>query len=137
MIESFVERAIISPLRGRAQPGEIARRRLRQIDHHPSGRLDKRRPSAWSIEIDGLSTRLPMGTIVIGRSTDADLVVPDGTVSRLHAELQVTDSSISIRDLDSRFGTQVNDMTVELVELQANDRVRIGQVNAVIKHCAE
>ena len=132
-----MERIIISPLRGRARPGEMARRRLRQIGHHPSGRLDRRPISGWTLEINGIATGLPFGTVVIGRSVDADLVLPDGTVSRLHAELHVSADRVEIRDLDSRFGTHVNDEKVESFELNLNDRIRFGQVLAILRNVSK
>ena len=128
-----MERIIIAPLRGRARPGEIATRRLRQIDHHPSGRLDQRSASGWCIEINGLITPLPLGTIVVGRSVDADLVLPEISVSRMHAELQVRKDTVSVRDLDSRFGTFLNDVRVELADVRVNDNIKFGESGAFLR----
>lgn len=137
VIESLVERIIIAPLRGRARPGEIAKRRLRQIDHHPSGRLDQRSASNWVVEFNQLATRLPLGTVVVGRSVDADLVLPDPTVSRMHAELHVSENGVTIRDLDSRFGTFLNDTRVGLADGLANDRLRFGEASTYLRNISK
>ncbi len=49
----------------------------------------------------------------IGRMADNDLVLPDHTVSRNHAELSMTPEGWVLRDLGSRNGTQVNGALVQ------------------------
>ena len=46
--------------------------------------------------------------IVIGRSSRADISVPDPSLSRSHAELSFEGNSWSVKDLGSRNGTRVN-----------------------------
>jgi hypothetical protein len=69
--------------------------------------------------------------LVVGRETDParrTIVVPDGHsgVSRAHAEIQLRDGELKLRDL-SRYGTFVNERKImgEVV-LQPGDVVRVG-----------
>ena len=50
--------------------------------------------------------------MIIGRSTDAELVLMDPTVSRTHARLHHDGQNWLIRDLGSRNGTTVNGLRV-------------------------
>jgi len=66
-------------------------------------------------------------SISIGRSSDADLVVPDTFLSRLHARLYREGSHFWIEDLDSSNGTWVNDRRVEKpTEIHPGDEVRLS-----------
>jgi predicted component of type VI protein secretion system len=84
--------------------------------------------------------------LLVGRETDParrTIVVPDSHsgVSRLHAEIQLRDGELKLRDL-SRFGTFVNERRVagEIV-LHPGDVVRVGspgvELRAVIVEAAE
>jgi serine phosphatase RsbU (regulator of sigma subunit) len=63
----------------------------------------------------------------IGRSSENDLQLTDGQVSRRHAELVESGGAWRIRDCGSRFGTFVNDARVEETALSLGDRILIGQ----------
>ncbi len=63
---------------------------------------------------------------VAGRSSDADLVLADDTVSRKHARIYQARGTLWVRDLGSRNGTQVNGRTVRQHRLQTGDRITIG-----------
>jgi hypothetical protein len=65
----------------------------------------------------------------VGRSIeDAKVVVLDGSVSRRHAELELTDAW-RIRDLGSMHGTFVNEQRVTGdTEIHHGDRVRFGDI---------
>ena len=63
----------------------------------------------------------------IGKDALCDLVIAGWKVSRRHAELFVASDRVYIRDLESTFGTFVNDNKVSsAVALGKDDRVRIG-----------
>lgn len=47
-------------------------------------------------------------SLLLGRSRECDLVVPDVLLSRRHAEIRKTATGWTVRDLDSRNGTRVN-----------------------------
>jgi pilus assembly protein CpaF len=63
----------------------------------------------------------------IGKDAGCDIVIPGWKVSRRHAELFVANERVYIRDLDSTFGTFVNDAKVDsAVVVEPGDSVRIG-----------
>jgi pSer/pThr/pTyr-binding forkhead associated (FHA) protein len=65
--------------------------------------------------------------ITIGRSPSATLTISDARVSRLHARIDLTDGTLSIRDLDSRNGTLVNARPIDgPVALRDGDEIDIG-----------
>jgi pSer/pThr/pTyr-binding forkhead associated (FHA) protein/tetratricopeptide (TPR) repeat protein len=72
---------------------------------------------------------LPVGgTLTLGRSEKADIVLPEPAASRLHADVGETAGSYWIRDRGSSNGTWVNGRRVREKVLDDGDRVRIGSV---------
>ena len=63
---------------------------------------------------------------VAGRSSDADLVLADDTVSRKHARIYESRGTLWLRDLGSRNGTKVNGRSVSHHRLRPGDRISIG-----------
>ncbi len=73
---------------------------------------------------------LKPGRSVIGRHDDADLIIPDEAVSRLHAEITYDAETdvITLRDLGSLNRTQVNGLTMSApCRLQVFDTILIGK----------
>jgi len=69
------------------------------------------------------------GAYVIGRDDRADIVIPDGTVSGRHAEIQVLDDSCMIRDLGSSNGTFVNGEKIRAAkEIRPSDSIQVGAI---------
>ncbi len=66
------------------------------------------------------------GELVIGRSSDLDLVLIEDMVSRKHAKLTLEGGQITISDLGSTNGTFVNGEKVTRARLKEGDRVLIG-----------
>ena len=64
--------------------------------------------------------------IVIGRSSELDMVLVEDMVSRKHARITTQKGSISIEDLGSTNGTFVNGEKVKESNLKEGDRVLIG-----------
>lgn len=63
---------------------------------------------------------------VAGRSSDADLVLADDTVSRKHARIYSARGTLWLRDLGSRNGTSVNGRSIAHHRLRPGDRITIG-----------
>jgi len=64
--------------------------------------------------------------IVVGRSSDLDMVLVEDMVSRRHARLSCSESQIFIEDLGSTNGTFVNGEKIARASLKEGDRVLIG-----------
>src|SRR5262249_18776742 len=64
--------------------------------------------------------------LVIGRSSDLDMVLIEDMVSRKHARISLQDGEITIADLGSTNGTFVNGEKVKKAQLKEGDRVLIG-----------
>ena len=81
----------------------------------------------------GKKVSLRWGLNRIGQQEDGEVVLPFDTVSRRHAEIEVSKGGrVLIRDLDSTNGTWVNDKRVEgQTTLRAGDRLRIADVELV------
>lgn len=64
--------------------------------------------------------------IVIGRSSDLDMVLVEEMVSRRHAQISMNGGVISIEDLGSTNGTFVNGEKIQRATLREGDRVLVG-----------
>jgi hypothetical protein len=115
---------------------QAARARLAEI-----GRAVRRELAAPGPRPVGFRPRpraliLPSGTkdsFTIGRDVDCDLVLPDMTVSRNHADLRRGADDWLLTDAGSTNGTRVNGWRVtEPVPLRAGDEVRFGALTLVV-----
>ncbi len=68
----------------------------------------------------------PDKEVVIGRSSDLDMVLVEDMVSRKHAKISVGQGKITIQDLGSTNGTFVNGEKVKQARLKEGDRILIG-----------
>ena len=64
--------------------------------------------------------------VVLGRASTVDLLLTEGTVSKVHARLLREGGALVVEDLGSRFGTFVNGLRVGRKTLAPGDRVRLG-----------
>ena len=64
--------------------------------------------------------------IVVGRSSELDMVLVEDMVSRKHAKISATADNILIQDLGSTNGTFVNGEKIKKVRLKEGDRILIG-----------
>lgn len=78
----------------------------------------------------GSRLNLAPGVTVLGRSPDADIPILDGSMSRRHVELTVSEGGDCIaKDLESRHGSFVNDRPMrEPALLTDGDYLRCGNV---------
>ncbi|MDP2339681.1 MAG: FHA domain-containing protein [Deltaproteobacteria bacterium] len=78
-------------------------------------------------EFKGKTIKLGAGTVVIGRSSDCDLVLRAASgVSRRHCKVQYLANQFVVIDLESRNGTIVNGQSVERKVLENGDRIEVG-----------
>lgn len=64
--------------------------------------------------------------IVIGRSTELDMVLAEDMVSRKHAKISTQGGKVFIEDLGSTNGTFVNGEKIKQIRLKEGDRILIG-----------
>jgi pSer/pThr/pTyr-binding forkhead associated (FHA) protein len=64
---------------------------------------------------------------VIGRGSDADLVLSESTISGRHAKIQKVEDHYEILDLQSTNGTFLNNLKVERKHLRTEDKVRFDK----------
>lgn len=83
-------------------------------------------------KIVALDGKLP---VMIGRSNEADIALPDKKVSRKHAVLSGNSSdSIFIEDMNSRTGTRVNGIPVSSkTRLALGDVIQIGETELIVE----
>jgi adenylate cyclase len=79
---------------------------------------------------------LPVGSTLLGRASNCDLVLDDVSVSRWHARFLVTEEGCSVADLGSRNGTFVNGEQVEQQELRDGDRIALGYATFTLRAAA-
>jgi class 3 adenylate cyclase len=87
----------------------------------------------WQILINGpgyfdTQYNLPEGDTHLGRADENDVVLTGDKVSRRHARLRISASQITVEDLGSRNGTQVNGKNISAqVVLASGDQVAVGE----------
>jgi len=68
--------------------------------------------------------------VVVGRLSANDLPLAYRNVSRVHARFYLQELRYVVEDLDSRFGTLVNDQPIrQPTPLESGDEIRIGPVS--------
>ena len=92
----------------------------------PTARLD------WS-DFSGENHSVPLKKMetLVGRATDADILIANRTVSRHHVKVVRTAGAHLIIDLHSWFGTFVNGKRITYHWLSDGDRIEVGKDQAV------
>lgn len=81
------------------------------------------------IEVDGKKWLLTEPVTVIGRGSEADIVVADTGVSRRHLELRVTPTGVIATDLGSTNGSFVEGNRIEAATLLDGNELVIGRTH--------
>ena len=90
----------------------------------------RRQPTRYQpvLDIDGQRYSIDSRTVVLGRSSEADIMVEDTGVSRRHLEIRASDGRIFAVDLGSTNGSYVNGQRVEgRVELTDGSTISMGR----------
>jgi len=113
---------------GAANPGPT------RVDQPAAGGpwLSPPAPSVASLDVDGRIHRLAGPVTVIGRSTDAEIVLDDAGVSRKHAEVRLMDDGRArVIDLGSTNGTYVDGERVHAGNLTEGSTITVGRTRIV------
>jgi hypothetical protein len=86
----------------------------------------QRRAAPRARGVDGGEVALGR-SLRLGRSTSCDVVLPDDSVSRHHAEIAVRGGVCVVRDLGSCNGTWVNGRAVTRARLRRGDELVLGE----------
>lgn len=82
--------------------------------------------------VDSREVRFPLveGTHLVGRSDEAALKLPHSSVSRKHAEILVVGNQVTVRDLGSHNGTQLNGASVlDSAPLHMGDHLELADLS--------
>ncbi|PPK94274.1 type III secretion system (T3SS) inner membrane Yop/YscD-like protein [Kineococcus xinjiangensis] len=85
------------------------------------------------LDVDGRSYVLTESTTVLGRGSDADIVVDDPGVSRRHAEIRVSPHGARLVDLGSTNGTSVDGEQAASADLFDGSVITLGHTQAVFR----
>ncbi|MFD5320624.1 FhaA domain-containing protein [Streptomyces sp. NPDC127098] len=97
----------------------------------PFGQQSAGRVRRW-IEINGTRHQIARSTLVIGRSTEADVRVDDPGVSRRHCEIQATEPA-TVRDLGSTNGIVVDGQHTKRATLRDGSRIVVGSTTVIYR----
>ncbi|WP_432545634.1 FhaA domain-containing protein [Kineococcus sp. SYSU DK004] len=116
-LETGVFRVLSSTVKGRVAPASPRTT--------PAGRP--------RLEVDGRSYVLNEAVTVVGRGSDADVVVDDPGVSRRHAEVRVGAQGARLVDLGSTNGSFVDGERVSSTDLHDGATVTVGRTRLVFR----
>ncbi|MFD5895123.1 MULTISPECIES: FhaA domain-containing protein [unclassified Streptomyces] len=116
-----------SPPPGAGRPGQAAQ----PPSTPPPGAMPGTQVRRW-IEINGNRHQISRPTLVLGRSTDADVRIDDPGVSRRHCEIR-TGTPSTIQDLGSTNGIVVDGQHTTRATLRDGSRIVVGQTTIVYR----
>ncbi|MEX1652107.1 FHA domain-containing protein, partial [Streptomyces pseudovenezuelae] len=110
-----------------------ARRRTRSSAATASGG-GRGVPRPWRhwIEINGTRHQISRATLVLGRSTEADVRIDDPGVSRRHCEIR-TGTPSTIQDLGSTNGIVVDGQHTTRATLRDGSRIVVGSTTIIYR----
>lgn len=101
---------------------EIARRAPRDAASRPAARL-----FVAEGPDQGKSVELSAAAITVGRSRGSSLALTESSASKEHFKIEPSPDGFRLVDLGSSFGTRVNGVEVQEIQLRPFDRISIGE----------
>lgn len=101
--------------------------------------LTQNEPYLRIIHPRDLNRRYPLSKegLTLGRGEDADVVLPDGLVSRIHCRVTATEDGIVVEDLESTNGTMIDGRAIAREQLPAFGRLKVGPFVLKIEYTSE
>ena len=109
--------------------GAIAVHSLTKRGPAAPGTTAQASPQHPIIDIEGRQWLLTEPITVIGRGSEADIVIHDSGVSRRHLELRITPSGVIATDLGSTNGTYIEGHRIDAATLLDGNEVTIGRTH--------
>ena len=103
---------------------------------HPRASRDVRMRPRYQVrwtDPTGAHSLLLDGRTLAGSASGARIVIPDPTVSRLHAELEPRDDGVWVHDLGSKNGTFVEGVRVTGARVPDGGKVRLGETTLTVE----
>lgn len=97
----------------------------------PGGPLPHAETRRW-VEINGTRHQISKSTLVLGRSTEADVRIDDPGVSRRHCEIRAG-SPASVQDLGSTNGIVVDGQHTTRATLRDGSRIVVGSTTIIYR----
>ncbi|WP_246572760.1 FhaA domain-containing protein [Kineosporia corallincola] len=99
----------------------------------PPVQHQQQQPDHPSLVVDGRVYPITAAVTVIGRGTEADVIVDDIGVSRRHAEVRVEHGRLVAADLGSTNGTFVDGERISTAEVVDGSQIKIGRSTLVVR----
>jgi pSer/pThr/pTyr-binding forkhead associated (FHA) protein len=103
------------------------------VPDQPASAPDQPVGGARLVGPDGQVYVVPVGSLVIGRSDQVDIRIPDVGVSKRHARIDFNGTMAVIQDLGSTNGTSVNGQRVAELPLTSGDVIQIGTTKLIYR----
>jgi two-component system, cell cycle response regulator len=119
--------------RANTPPSSVRGKEFEALTH---AELDRGKACLIVIRGRSLGRRVDLGAdpILIGRGSDAGLVIDDAHISRHHARLTRVPEGFTIEDLGSKNGVFVNGVRVKRQVMRDGDRVQLASAS-LVKFC--
>jgi Protein of unknown function (DUF3662)/FHA domain len=85
------------------------------------------------IEINGVRHQIARHSLVLGRSTEADVRIDDPGVSRRHAEIRTDTGAPMVQDLGSTNGIVVDGQHTQRATLRDGSRIVVGSTTVIYR----
>ncbi|MEV6104459.1 DUF3662 and FHA domain-containing protein [Streptomyces sp. NPDC051940] len=85
------------------------------------------------VEINGVRHQISRNSLVLGRSTEADVRIDDPGVSRRHCEIRVDVSPATVQDLGSTNGIVVDGQHTLRATLRDGSRIVVGSTTIIFR----
>lgn len=120
-----------SPRQPAKAPAPVYKRQTAAADHANSPAIPNGQPV---LEIDGQRYALNADSIVLGRSSEADILIDDTGVSRKHLEIRTQDGVSTAVDLGSTNGSYVNGRRVQgTAPLRDGSKITMGRTEITFR----